>query len=315
MNRFFFIIAVAFSLLVSPAPVPSQDDPKGDCGPIALLEGDNVIDAISEILTERKVSTQPKEGCPATRAFIEARPKGLWIRITDPFGRTSERTVDDPTGAATLIESWVRGDIGLDLVQAPEIPATTPEPVQPTPTPVPQPTRPKGTIFISGEVFLGTDNSFWLGADLGGCGRVGPSCIGGLIRYTSNEINPSKYDRYDLDRYGADALVFVDFPLQAGTIFVTPGVGLGAGWLHTEGRAQNENDGTGRWERFDTYGPTGEIHIGFGHEVTSGMTLGLSGAFRFYYPPHIDDFRRGGRILPGEPWGFGGTMFMLMYRM
>ncbi len=316
MKRFAFIAVIAalapvcFPILLSRVAIAAE------CGPTAILEGNPaILLPIREILTSRGVSTAPENQCPSVRARVERRDQVLVVRVTDSHGRESKRTVDDAEAAATLIESWVRSDIGLKLIKPPELESQQPEEKpEEDQEPEPKPAKPKANIFVAGEGAWGNEGSLWAGGFGGACGHLGPACLGGLFRYSSNVVLPESSKDYELSRFALDGMITLDFPLSANVVFFSPGVGVGAGWIQSSGMAQGTDPeiAEGR-ETFDTWGPAVQVHLTFGKNLSRGFNMALTAAFKSYIPSHADDFRQDNRELPGEPWGMGSLSILFMY--
>ena len=312
------------ALMLSFSPLFLQSAAAEECAPIALLEGDpQVLPKIEEILIRQGIAVTPTGECPFVRVRVERRDQGLFVRITDSFGRVSRKVVDDEESVAALVESWARSEIGLRWVEprVKESPETTAADKQPETEQEPE--RKQETLsdesnfdlFAATETSWGTEESFWIGASSGGRAKLGSVMLGGRLRFASMLNSPKSDDNYNLTRYAADCLATLDIPLLPKSFRLMPGIGFGIGWLRTEGDALDEDTpGTSvERETFDTWGPIGQAGIMGGWKFQGGLGLAMEAGFRFYAPSQTRDFVRDERHLSGEPWGFYSLALHLMY--
>lgn len=339
--RFALIAAIAVFGIFFCGPVLSLTAMAAECGPSVLLEGDSdLVDPIKRILEDRSIELNPQKECTPVIATVSRVEQGILVYIQDPFGRTCERNADDVSAAATIIESWARGDISRTLMTPTELEGKKPEPAQPKETfPKISFDKRRGNIFISADVYGASDGSIWYGGGFGGCGNVGYVCLGLMARALKDPGSNRYYDEYKLDRHGVDAMALIDIPLKFGNVSFKPGIALGAGWLRSHGLGKStegaQNDSTGQadgfnigtegaiekhdtvparyhWMTFDSWGPRLDAHLTVGFELGSGIDLAFGLTYRFSFLAHSDDFEQDGYRIPGEPWGnlFGVKMII-----
>jgi hypothetical protein len=82
------------------------------------------------------------------------------------------------------------------------------------------------------EVARGSDDSSWYGGAATVCAQVGALCGGGRLRVARN--GDSEGAGRDRRRTAAELLVLAALPLTEGAVTLTPVLGLGLGWVHTE---------------------------------------------------------------------------------
>ncbi len=292
-----------------------------ECKPSVVLEGiQQVTDPISRILVNRGLNTNPDRNCPRIYATVENVEDEWKVEIRDSHNRWSNGTFDNPEAAATFIESWAIGDIGLSLDLPPDMEAEeAKEPV--TKESAKERAREDGShLYFQGpEIAVGLEDesSLWLGGVVGGCKELGALRLGGALRLMGNVWNSNQMDKYDLTRYGIDGIMNVHFPFRMGAAYVSPGFGAGLGWLHTEGETQPiAEDVTGSsWEPFDTFGAIACADLDFSWKIYGGFQTGFGIGFSAYIPPYTHDFQIDGRGLPKEPWGFISGSFLLEYEL
>jgi hypothetical protein len=104
-----------------------------DCPPTAVIEGsDPHTQQLIAALTARGVRVEPPGlppgDCGVLAVKLTENNGSLRVAISDPWGRTAERTVKSPLTAATLVETWARMELlestQSDLPAAPQTPTT-----------------------------------------------------------------------------------------------------------------------------------------------------------------------------------------------
>lgn len=257
----------------------------GPCTATIHLEGEaDLVAPIARVLKRHGIGDQAGTagtGCPLLRARIERRGELLGVTIVE-LVRHSDRLVADAETAATVIESWARSDISAPLLSARPLAlraAAPPPPPLPS-APVAPPPRPRFAVSVLAEFSAGTngtDSSEWLGARVHGCLLLGPIRLGLLFRM-AGDIQPSRLGDLLMQRLGTDLLLAADLPLDAGRLTVSPGVGLGIGWLRTsllddDGDRGSISDG----------GLRADVHLVLSLRLWRGLfadgALSLSGAF------------------------------------
>jgi hypothetical protein len=203
------------------------------CPPSATVEGESAA-AVRDLLGGRGIA-EPTEGCQGVHARLSAAQGGLEVEVTDPAGRQSRRDVDSPSQAATLIESWARSDLSAALLTPPVLAFTAPaeRPVDAEPTTivreVVRPTHDLG-LAVGATIAHSNDGAFWAGAELQGCVRVGRLCVGADARVL-RDMEVTKREIH-ARRMSSDMLLLADLPYRVGKAMITPGLGVGLGWLH-----------------------------------------------------------------------------------
>lgn len=243
--------------------------------------------------------------CPVIRARIERRGNDLFVAIEDAHGRTSERTVSDAEGAAALVESWMRDDLIEPLLTGRSPGGTAPLLADPIAAPAAEahPPQPSGEsivgFVVAGETAVALDASVWFGAHLAGCVRLGPSCLGVLVRFGADSGLTGDSAANGTRRLGLDVLVVADFPFDCGPVWLTPGIGFGAGWMNasrtvatTEG--DDGVDANGGGMRADAHAT---LTIPVGADLAVDVGLGLDVWILAHTAPYEED----GVMLAGEP--------------
>jgi hypothetical protein len=139
--------------------------------------------------------------------------------------------VGDAQTAASLIESWVlpasAPSASLDRSTLPALTAPRAARRQP-------PRDHAGSWRFEGAVELarGSDDSSWYGGAATVCAQVGAVCGGGRLRVARN--GDSAGASRDRHRAAAELLMLAALPLTEGAVTLTPVLGLGLGWVHTE---------------------------------------------------------------------------------
>jgi hypothetical protein len=302
------------------AQEPAHAEDPADCEPTATVEGGGPARAqVVRELRSRGIATMRVEGCAFVSAQIEASGSGLAVVIVDAYGRTSERSVNGPVTAATLIESWVRTDVSAALLSttavapAAPVPAerrlaprpSVPEEVQPTLTMPAANPRPGSQVSLTAgaETSVATDGSLWLGITAGLCFRVGPVCAGALVRVSDDSRTFGESREMRTSRLDTDVLLGASLPIRKGRITLLPGLGVGIGWMRTT--ASNAAAGSAA-EGFDIDG--GGLRASAGLQlsiaVTRSVAVDLAMSGDVSPVAHTGMFDEGGYMLAGEPRGF-----------
>ena len=167
----------------------------------------------------------------------------------------SQRTVAEMDTALVLVESWLDDGV-TDTVASSSLapssrrsgaPSTTEDQTIGENTPVSDGRKPPKTASRTDDtetvwqnalrlaclLWVGFDGSTWLGADLDGCRRLGPVCLGALLRYGYDFHLTGASSAQETRRHAGTLLFIVDFPLKWDVLRLTPGVGLGVGIVHS----------------------------------------------------------------------------------
>jgi hypothetical protein len=234
-------------LLLGLAVWPRSGRAASACPPAVTLQGDVELgERLGRALKARGLGDEPVPGCPM--AIVQAEriqpggqggQRGISVLIVEVVNQRVRREFATEDLAAAFIESWVRRDLSGPLL-AGLMQEQRPSGSPPAPAPAP---RPGGQVSVAarGVVGLDSEGAAWAGADVLGCGRVGPVCVGGallvrgaltfrdtVLAYPEGIQRLSPGTRLDLA-----GLLIVDLPVRAGRVVVMPGAGLGAGWLRT----------------------------------------------------------------------------------
>ena len=202
----------------------------------ALLEGDPALVAIvADDLGRRGVATAAAGDGAAIRVTLAQEPGDILLGLRDQQGRAAERRVATAETAAALIESWARPGIAQPLLdrQAP------PPPVAPAAAILGAPpageTGARWTPMLRLGAETGGVHGLWLGAAVGGCGRLGPLCLGGEARIAHQLDRAHDPDpRFESLPAESDmqALLLVEWPISLGRPVLVLGAGAGLGWRH-----------------------------------------------------------------------------------
>jgi len=193
-----------------------------ECRPTAVPYGEpTLVRLLGERLVANGIATTATSGCPTARVRVEQRGEQIHVEVTDSFGRTGTREVHDVATAATIVESWTSQEIDEG-----SLPPETVTQVTPTTS-----STWRHGIAAAFESSAGGDRSLWLGMAVSGCVRVGPACAGAIVRGTQDATAGTSGAAIDHDTKQFAALATVGLPLRLGGFVVTPGVGIGYGWL------------------------------------------------------------------------------------
>ena len=198
---------------------------RAECRPAAVPIGDPaLVQMLSERLSAGGITTTPLAGCPAVRVNVERRGQQVHLRVMDAYQRLGEREVRDVATAAAIIESWTLQEIeqGSPRVVTEQAPAVA----------APAPITPIATTWIgaSGRSSIGDDGSTWLGGAISGCTRLGWSCVGASVGFTSATAAVEDAMTGTHRSLAIDAMATLDVPRQLGGLFASPGISAGYGW-------------------------------------------------------------------------------------
>ncbi len=225
---------LAIALLALAMPASALAEPT-TCRPVAMPSGEPVlVRQLSERLVASGIATTPIAGCPSARVRLEQRGEQIHLEVTDSFGRSGTREVRDVATAATIVESWTSQEI--DEGSLPPVPAVRVAAVEPaasiaTVAPVALASA-RWSHGVTGaiESAAGSDGSIWMGAAMTGCVRFGAVCAGMLVR-AARDTRVGNASIVNPDTDELSALATVGTPRRLGRFTLTPGVGLGYGWM------------------------------------------------------------------------------------
>jgi hypothetical protein len=275
------------------------------CPARAALEGNPALTApIARGLRARGVALASELACGGrtVRAVVSsaAPARGYKLHIDDGFGRVSDRLVVETETAVSLIESWVVDeDADLLAVTPTPAPAAAAVAVATAPSPAPPAAAP---FFVFGgpAATFGTDRSVWGAAILGGCGRVGPLCVGARTSVARDLSLAGESADAGTHRTGAELLATASLPLERGRLFALPSVGVGAGWMRTAIDAEDNSPGA----TVDTFGLRAGVSLLTAVKLSDRVALALdvgATAAPGARPPSPEDSMSTAPSLPGEP--------------
>lgn len=256
------------------------------CPPSVLLEGDAaLVAAIAGDLLARGITTSAAGDCSPVRARVERRGHEIVIVVVEHTGSSTERVVTETATAATVIESFTRGDMALPLLATRTI--TAPSRAAPPYEDATLQRTPSPSIQLAAalESSLANDGTTWVGGNLKLCIRVGPICATARFR-KSRVIDGLAAAERDL----AELLVGVDIPIPLGPVVLVPGFAGGFGGMDTYLAGMRRETGAFR----------GETHVAlwvplvFNLALEASLGAGLG---------QQTDFDRSGLMVPPEPWG------------
>lgn len=269
----------------------------------AALDGDpRLVSAIGGELARRGVATDA--ACPAMHVHLVAEARGIRARI-EVDGRAFERSAGDAETMATIIEMWARPEEeGSLFARAAPRRLTLPSDEPGVSLAVPAPNRRQHFgVGLIGETAYGSDGSLWLGAAASACVMFGPLCVGARARVATDTTEAGGSEDVSMLRLGTDVLLDAELPVTRRGVVISPGLGVGTGWLHAEGVV---TAGTMEPMDVDTGGLRGEarlaVSVPIGHGARIDVELAVDVAplshTRTWHDPT-------GRALPGEPNAFG----------
>jgi hypothetical protein len=198
-----------------------------ECKPAALMSGDPVLaHTLSQRLAASGIETTSTSGCPAVRVRVEQRGDQVHLALTDTFSRLGERQVRDVATAAAIVESWTLQEV--EEGSLPELAASA------SPPPAASSIAPRAAASGLAAMFessLGGDGSLWLGGAVSGCARLGPVCVGGIVRFARDTRSTGETAGIDHRSNEIHALATLDLARSIGRFSISPGLGLGYGWL------------------------------------------------------------------------------------
>jgi hypothetical protein len=202
----------------------------------ALLEGDpGLVAIVADDLGRRGVATAAAGDGAAIRVTLAQERDDILLGLHDQQGRAAERRVATAETAAALIESWARPGIAeplFDRRAPPPPPPAAPAAILSAP-PAPAETGTRWTPTLRLEAETGGAHGLWLGAAVGGCGRLGPLCLGAEARIAHQLDRNESFDpRFEPLPTESDmqALLLLEWPISLGRPVLVLGAGAGLGW-------------------------------------------------------------------------------------
>jgi hypothetical protein len=202
---------------------------RAECKPTAVLQGDApLVQFVGARLTANGIATTRATGCPAVDVMIERHGPQVHLRVTDAFQRQGERDVQDVATAAAIVESWTTQEIeaGVLFDEPAAVAASAAIAISPARRVA------RSGIAASVASAVANDGTTWIGGSISACVRTGPFCSGVMVRadLDSHATGPTV-------PAGASSIVLspmatIDLPRRLGGFVVTPGLGLGYGFMH-----------------------------------------------------------------------------------
>ena len=236
------IAAAVLFTLIGGAARPAWSKPI--CAPAAMVNGPpEIVDPVRAIVAAHGVRVVIDAACrsSAVRAQI-ARHRdrgGFTLTTVDGAGRASTRAFVDAETAASLIESWALDEDGPLLAPPSPIAPVPATPVDSSPatpiarTMVNQHADARLHFLAGAETSLASDGSWWYGANLAACVRVGALCLGAGVRSIRDTDLGGATGTDSVERTNIDGLVTASWLMRAGAVILAPTVAVGAGWLRT----------------------------------------------------------------------------------
>lgn len=301
---------------------PTQTTPI--CAQSVELRGDDaLVAAMSDSLASRGVVTRGDEPCVPLVVTVSSVAGKVLVVVTDPAGTDDARLVTDSTTASVFVESRVRNDLAsLPEPETPSeplssspiartVPGPRPLPARATPradssdtVPDPEPSSlPPSLVALrlrpGGSV--GSDGSSWLDITLHGCVLVEPICVGALLRGSVDLGLSGRSAELLTERVGLDALVTAELPIQLGeAMSLSPGLGVGAGWLRAEPRGLAE--GPSEVEVVANFGSLRlDAFLRASWSIAPTWSLGASAFFTLDPLARTGDIRDPDAVLAGTP--------------
>jgi hypothetical protein len=196
-----------------------------ECKPTAVADGDPaLVETLVARLTASGIATSSISGCPLVSVTIEPRGAQVHVKLADAFKRTGERDVQDVATAAAIVESWTYQEIDRGSMP----------PDAATPTIVAAVRHAERlAIAASAMSALGTNGgTTWLGGSISACMRLGPTCLGAMLRATADMRATGQSSGIAEDTYAIAGLATIDLPRRLGGWLVIPGVAIGYAYEH-----------------------------------------------------------------------------------
>jgi hypothetical protein len=196
------------------------------CPPTVVVTGAaDDASLLANVLNSHGISTDASTRCPSTEVDVTRDGDSFVVRTADV-----ERGVSDIETAAVVVESWVRSDVTAPLWVLPVVQAA---PVTPVPVVAPTPSPRAVRLAVRAEGGVGSDGSTWPSLVLQGCAHVGPVCLGGLLRASMDSSLTGASSKFDTGRVALDGFVLGEWAFDVGAMTLSPGVGVGIGWLQS----------------------------------------------------------------------------------
>jgi hypothetical protein len=199
-----------------------------ECKPTAVAAGDPaLVQTLVARLAASGIATTPSTGCPAVRVKLEQRGPQVHVTLSDAFQRAGERDVQDVATAAAIIESWTYQEVNAGSLPPEPTLATAA-----TAPPIARPPAARSGIAASFASAIGSDGgSTWLGGSIAACARIGPLCAGAMARAAADTHATGATSIFAQNTFTVSAMATLDLPRWLGGFVITPGIGIGYGYL------------------------------------------------------------------------------------
>jgi len=185
----------------------------------------------------------------------------------------------DARTAATVIESFVREDIGDALLAARAPPPPPPAHDDRVVAIVAVPSSRRGVqLFGEFESSYGSDRTGWVGAHVGACVMLGPVCAAARFRHATVVGGPEVWD--ETSRRSAELLLGIDIPFGLGRMLLSPGFAAGMGVMHTRGETHDM--------RVETGGLRADVHATLSVPVWHRLALDVFAAADLTQEAHVE---------------------------
>ncbi|MFN0250408.1 MAG: hypothetical protein ACKV2T_26245 [Kofleriaceae bacterium] len=242
-------IGIAFTLAAT-ASRAAADPP---CKPSAQLKGEHaVVIAIEPMLRARGIdgvvaaSTDPAfvaSSCRSVTAEVATLGARIMVWVTDADGRRAQRLTEDTEAAATIIESWARGDLVDPLLDARATLEVGPFDTASSSTTTSVGTirsRPRYLVTGGGDVGVSGDGALWAGARAQGCGMIGAFCVGGALRYAIDLERSGDTAELGTGRTALALMATGERLMRRGPFVMSLGVGVGLASVTATRDQENE---------------------------------------------------------------------------
>ena len=240
------LLSLAWLLAAPPAGAESS------CQlPAAVVSGDTkAADALAGGLRERGIDEGAEPGCPVVRVTVASTGERLTIQIASADGVVVTRDVQSIDTAVALVETWVRTGLTEALLGTRRVSRPTrsdthaavpPASARATASASDQEGLPFSIALHGGASYAG-DSTVWSGGQLFVCFELGPVCTGGAISVAVDTTLSGPSNEPGISRLGASLALTAELPLKVGPIVLSPGLGVGLGWLRSTYQGPPEDD-------------------------------------------------------------------------
>lgn len=215
----------------------------GECPPVVALEGEpETTRAVTRRLFELDVETRTVPGCPSPTAHVQKKAAGYTVVIRSGERVDYTREVDSVETVAALIDAYLMSSREALPIAPPRRPPPDSAPVTATngtadsETGTPQTSTERNVLHtqLLFEPAFGVDKTLWVGGKLGVCGKVGPVCLGGHIRFAFDSHHTGPSEEVRAKRLLLDGALLAQFTVSVRRLLIVPGVDVGGGYYQAE---------------------------------------------------------------------------------